>query len=192
MATNITRVVTSGTFELDGGSWDVDNNVWVVGDDGDVVVLDGAHTASPIIKAVAGRNVVAVVCTHGHRDHLTVAPDLCKTLDASVLLRPADGMLWRMTHPGKDFCGVEDGRHRTVVLRLPDHFGVHLRTTRHAIRTDRRLHRPRRHPRRRRNRPLRRIGRARALEMRVPGTENSAYGSTSGRTGAGGSCVPRG
>jgi hypothetical protein len=29
----IQRVVTHGTFELDGGSWEVDNNIWVVGDD---------------------------------------------------------------------------------------------------------------------------------------------------------------
>ena len=36
-ASNIERVVTSGTFELDGGSWDVDNNIWIVGDDHDVV-----------------------------------------------------------------------------------------------------------------------------------------------------------
>ena len=28
------------------------------------------------IEAVAGRNVVAVVCTHGHNDHITVAPEL--------------------------------------------------------------------------------------------------------------------
>ncbi|MGE2717837.1 MBL fold metallo-hydrolase, partial [Mycolicibacterium litorale] len=35
---NIERVVTSGVFELDGGSWDVDNNIWLVGDDTDVIV----------------------------------------------------------------------------------------------------------------------------------------------------------
>ena len=29
----VERLVTSGQFELDGGSWDVDNNVWVIGDD---------------------------------------------------------------------------------------------------------------------------------------------------------------
>ena len=29
----IQRVVTHGTFELDGGSWEVDNNIWIVGDD---------------------------------------------------------------------------------------------------------------------------------------------------------------
>jgi glyoxylase-like metal-dependent hydrolase (beta-lactamase superfamily II) len=105
----IQRVVTSGTFELDGGSWDVDNNIWIVGDDSNVVVFDAAHTAQPIIDAVAGRNVVAVVCTHGHNDHVTVAPELGEALDAPVLLHPADEVLWRMTHPDKDFRSVDDG-----------------------------------------------------------------------------------
>jgi glyoxylase-like metal-dependent hydrolase (beta-lactamase superfamily II) len=106
---SITRVVTSGTFSLDGGTWDVDNNIWIVGDDSDVVVFDAAHTAAPIIEAVAGRNVVAVVCTHGHNDHITVAPELAAALDAPVLLHPADDMLWRMTHPDRDFHTVDDG-----------------------------------------------------------------------------------
>ena len=44
---NIARLVTSGTFELDGGSWEVDNNIWLVGDDNEVVVFDAAHTAEP-------------------------------------------------------------------------------------------------------------------------------------------------
>ncbi|MCG7595883.1 MBL fold metallo-hydrolase [Mycobacterium sp. PSTR-4-N] len=105
----IQRLVTSGTFELDGGSWDVDNNIWLVGDDDDVVVFDAAHSAAPIIEAVGGRNVVAVVCTHGHNDHVTVAPELGRALDAPVLLHPADDVLWRMTHPDSDFRAVNDG-----------------------------------------------------------------------------------
>ena len=109
MANAIQRVVTSGTFELDGGSWDVDNNIWIVGDDSNVVVFDAAHTAQPIIDAVAGRNVVAVVCTHGHNDHVTVAPELGEALDAPVLLHAGDEVLWRMTHPDKDFRSVDDG-----------------------------------------------------------------------------------
>jgi glyoxylase-like metal-dependent hydrolase (beta-lactamase superfamily II) len=105
---NIERIVTSGTFELDGGSWDVDNNIWLVGDDSDVVVFDAAHSAEPIVAAVRGRNVVAVVCTHGHNDHVTVAPELGETLDAPVLLHPADDVLWRMTHPDNSFRMVSD------------------------------------------------------------------------------------
>jgi glyoxylase-like metal-dependent hydrolase (beta-lactamase superfamily II) len=105
----IDRLVTSGKFELDGGSWDVDNNIWLIGDDTDVIVFDAAHAEQPIVDAVRGRNVVAVVCTHGHNDHITVAPQLGKTLDAPVLLHPADDVLWRMTHPDKEFRSFEDG-----------------------------------------------------------------------------------
>ncbi|HLR99398.1 MAG TPA: MBL fold metallo-hydrolase [Mycolicibacillus parakoreensis] len=111
---NIERIVTSGVFELDGGSWEVDNNIWVVGDDSDVLVFDAAHEAGPITAAVGGRNVVAVVCTHGHNDHITVAPQLGEAFDAPVLLHPADEMLWRMTHPDAAFRTVEDD----AVLRV--------------------------------------------------------------------------
>jgi glyoxylase-like metal-dependent hydrolase (beta-lactamase superfamily II) len=123
----VERVVTHGTFELDGGSWEVDNNIWLVGDDTDVVVFDAAHTAEPIVDAVNGRNVVAVVCTHGHNDHVTVAPELGETLDAPVLLHPADDVLWRMTHPDKNFRGVSDDERITVAglelhaLHTPGH-----------------------------------------------------------------------
>jgi glyoxylase-like metal-dependent hydrolase (beta-lactamase superfamily II) len=125
--TNIERIVTSGTFELDGGSWEVDNNIWLVGDDSDVVVFDAAHNAEPIVAAVRGRNVVAVVCTHGHNDHVTVAPELGETLDAPVLLHPADDVLWRMTHPDKSFRAVSDDETLSVAglelhaLHTPGH-----------------------------------------------------------------------
>jgi glyoxylase-like metal-dependent hydrolase (beta-lactamase superfamily II) len=105
----IDKIVTHGTFELDGGSWEVDNNIWLIGDNSNVVVFDAAHDAAPIIEAVGGRHVVAVVCTHGHNDHVTVAPQLGAELDAPVLLHPADDVLWRMTHPDKDFRAISDG-----------------------------------------------------------------------------------
>jgi glyoxylase-like metal-dependent hydrolase (beta-lactamase superfamily II) len=110
----IDRVVTHGTFELDGGAWEVDNNIWIVGDERDVTVIDAAHDAAPIVEAVAGRNVVAVICTHGHNDHVTVAPQLQETLDAPVLLHPADEVLWRMTHPDQNFRALEPGTELTV------------------------------------------------------------------------------
>jgi len=110
MSAGIQRVVTSGTFELDGGSWDVDNNIWLVGDDNEVIVIDAAHNAQAIEDAVAGRHVVAVICTHGHNDHITVAPQLSKDLDAPMFLNPADDMLWRTTHGDKPFRAIEDGQ----------------------------------------------------------------------------------
>ncbi|MBU3067280.1 MBL fold metallo-hydrolase [Nocardia sp. NEAU-G5] len=123
----IERVVTTGTFTLDGGSWDVDNNIWLIGDDTDLVIVDAAHQVEPIIDAVDGRNVTAIVCTHGHNDHITVAPELAGLLDAPVLLHPGDDVLWKMTHPGERYRRLDDGQRITVagteiqVIHTPGH-----------------------------------------------------------------------
>jgi glyoxylase-like metal-dependent hydrolase (beta-lactamase superfamily II) len=97
----IQRVVTSGTFSLDGGTWDVDNNVWIVGDDNEVIVVDAAHDLEKIAQEIGGRRVVAVVCTHAHDDHVNQAPALSDRFGAPVLLNPAEAPLWQMTHPDR-------------------------------------------------------------------------------------------
>ncbi|MCU1610923.1 MAG: hydrolase, partial [Pseudonocardiales bacterium] len=74
----IERVVTSGTFSLDGGTWAVDNNVWLIGDEREVIVVDAAHDAEAIAAAVGDRRVLAIVCTHAHDDHVNVAPELSR------------------------------------------------------------------------------------------------------------------
>ncbi|HEU4947734.1 MAG TPA: MBL fold metallo-hydrolase [Kribbella sp.] len=94
MAARIDRVVTSGTFSLDGGTWDVDNNVWLVGDDEEVLVIDAAHDADAIVNAIGGRRVVAMVCTHGHNDHINAAGGVRDATKAPIWLNPADRMLW--------------------------------------------------------------------------------------------------
>ena len=99
--TPIDRVVTSGTFSLDGGTWDVDNNVWIVGDDTEVLVVDAAHDEEAIAAAVGDRRVIAVVCTHAHDDHVNRAPALADRYSAPILLNPADKPLWEMTHPDR-------------------------------------------------------------------------------------------
>ncbi|HLU54531.1 MAG TPA: MBL fold metallo-hydrolase [Pseudonocardia sp.] len=97
----IDRVVTSGTFSLDGGTWDVDNNVWIVGDEREVLVIDAAHDADAIAAAVGDRRVVAVVCTHAHDDHVNQAPALADRFGAPILLHPAEAPLWEMTHANR-------------------------------------------------------------------------------------------
>ncbi|MGV9481578.1 MBL fold metallo-hydrolase [Gordonia aichiensis] len=124
---SIDNVVTSGTFSLDGGTWDVDNNVWIVGDDSEVVIIDAAHSAKPILDAVGDRTVKAIVLTHGHNDHITVAPELSKETGAPILLHPGDNMLWNETHPDVTPGNLDDGQEIEVagttlkVINTPGH-----------------------------------------------------------------------
>ena len=128
MAARIEHLVTSGQFSLDGGTWDVDNNVWIVGDDHEVVVIDAAHDADAIAKAVGDRRLTAVICTHAHNDHVDAAPDLADRTGAPVLLHADDQPLWKQTHPDRAPDGeLADGQVVAVagvevtVLHTPGH-----------------------------------------------------------------------
>ncbi|MFC4049464.1 MBL fold metallo-hydrolase [Actinomadura syzygii] len=127
-AARVDRVVTSGTFSLDGGTWDVDNNVWIVGDDAEAIVIDAAHDAAAIAAAVGDRKLLAIVSTHGHDDHIDAAPELRARTGAPVLLHPDDLMLWKQRHPDIDPDGaLSDGQVIPVagteltVLHTPGH-----------------------------------------------------------------------
>ncbi|MEU6422614.1 MBL fold metallo-hydrolase [Streptomyces spiralis] len=129
MTARIEHLVTSGTFELDGGRWEVDNNVWLVGDDHEVVVIDAAHDADAIATAVAGRRLVGVVCTHAHNDHVNAAPDLAARTGAPILLHPADEVLRKAAHAPREpgYRELIDGEELTVAgtglhgLHTPGH-----------------------------------------------------------------------
>ena len=99
MSARIDKVVISGVFSLDGQDFDVDNNVWLVGDDDEVLVIDAPHDAAPIVEAIGGRRVTAIVLTHGHNDHITAAPALRAATGAPIWFHPADRMLWDVVHP---------------------------------------------------------------------------------------------
>jgi len=105
----IEHTTTSGTFSLDGGSWDVDNNVWLVGDDTECAVIDAPHQLEPILDLIGGRTLTAILCTHAHNDHVTVARQLSEATGAPVRLHPADDVLWRQSHPDFDFVPLADG-----------------------------------------------------------------------------------
>jgi glyoxylase-like metal-dependent hydrolase (beta-lactamase superfamily II) len=105
----IERVITSGIFALDGGEWEVDNNIWIVGDADEVLILDAAHDHEPIVAAVRGRRVGAVVATHGHNDHINAADALAKAVDAPILMHPADGELWHQVYAREPDGELADG-----------------------------------------------------------------------------------
>ncbi|WP_449277398.1 MBL fold metallo-hydrolase [Leucobacter sp. GX24907] len=96
----IDRVVTRGSLEFSGRSIELENNVWIVGDDEEVVVIDAAHDAEAIVGGVDGRRVSAILLTHGHWDHINMAPELSRLLDAPLHLHPDDGFLWDGRYDG--------------------------------------------------------------------------------------------
>jgi glyoxylase-like metal-dependent hydrolase (beta-lactamase superfamily II) len=75
---SIELVTTDGLFALDGGEWEVTNNIWLVGNDSEVMIFDAAHDHQPIVDAINGRRVTAIVLTHGHNDHINAA-ERCAT-----------------------------------------------------------------------------------------------------------------
>ncbi|MEV0073264.1 MULTISPECIES: MBL fold metallo-hydrolase [unclassified Amycolatopsis] len=128
MTAIVQNLVTSGVFELDGGSWEVDNNVWIVGDDSEVIVIDAAHNADAIADVVGDRALRAIVCTHAHNDHVNAAPALAERTGAPILLHPADRVVWNLTHPDRAPDGdLADGQTITVagtdlkVIHTPGH-----------------------------------------------------------------------
>lgn len=96
---DIQRVVTTGSMVLDGEVRALDNNVWLLSDGDDVLVVDASHDAEAVAAAAGDRRVVAIVLTHGHRDHVNAAPALADALRAPLWLHPADAFLWEATHP---------------------------------------------------------------------------------------------
>jgi glyoxylase-like metal-dependent hydrolase (beta-lactamase superfamily II) len=121
------HTTTSGTFSLDGESWQVENNVWVVGDDSECVLIDAPHEAKPILDIVDGRTVRAILCTHAHDDHVTVAGQLQHVTGAPIRLHPDDEVLWRQSYPELDYQPLADGDAVKVagielqVLHTPGH-----------------------------------------------------------------------
>lgn len=119
---------TSGTFSLDGQTFEVDNNLWVVGNDDECIVIDAPHDVAAIRAVIAGRRVLAIICTHGHDDHVRVAPQLADAVEAPILIHPDEAPVWALTHPGIEPDGpLRDGQvivvgdTKLTVLHTPGH-----------------------------------------------------------------------
>jgi glyoxylase-like metal-dependent hydrolase (beta-lactamase superfamily II) len=120
--------VLAGTFSLDGETFDVQNNVWVVGDDSECVVIDAPHDVDGILALVGDRRLKAILCTHAHDDHVRVAPELRRRVQAPIFLHPADRPVWELTHSGElwdvdlaDGDAIEVAGTTLRVLHTPGH-----------------------------------------------------------------------
>ena len=85
-------------------------NTWIVGDDDEVIVIDPGRDAGAVLDAVGEREVLAVICTHGHAGHTAAAVEVAGRDEAQIALHPRDEMLWRQAHPDDDAeIEMEDG-----------------------------------------------------------------------------------
>src|SRR5207302_1417698 len=101
-----------------------DNNVYVVravGSD-DALIVDGAADAERILKEVAGLNVVGIVETHGHADHVQALPDLVSALGVTVYAHGGDASKMPVsTQPLRDAQTMVVGDIELSVFHTPGH-----------------------------------------------------------------------
>src|SRR5579859_5189976 len=74
-------------------------NTWIVGDDDEVIVIDPGTDPAGVLDAVGDREVLAVICTHGHAEHVAAAIAVAERDEAAVALHPRDRFLWKEAHP---------------------------------------------------------------------------------------------
>jgi len=80
----------------------VGSNAWLIGDDEEVIVIDPGEYAEPVLDQVGEREIIAVICTHGHPSHVTAAVQVAERDEAPVALHRADRLLWRTAHRSGD------------------------------------------------------------------------------------------
>jgi glyoxylase-like metal-dependent hydrolase (beta-lactamase superfamily II) len=75
-----------------------DGNAWVIGDDEEVIVVDPGPDSAPVFDAIGDREILAVICTHGHAAHSGAAPAVAERDESPVALHPKDRLAWREAH----------------------------------------------------------------------------------------------
>lgn len=98
----VQRLRTSGVFSIEGAESNVENNVWIIGNDDSAVVIDASHDHERIARGLGDRELMAIVCTHGHSDHVNAAVALADLTDCPILLHPDDAELWHQVHPYRE------------------------------------------------------------------------------------------
>ena len=73
-------------------------NAWLIGDDDEVIVIDPGEHAAAVLEAVGERDILAVICTHGHARHVAAAVEVAEGDEAPVALHRSDLLFWRMTY----------------------------------------------------------------------------------------------
>jgi glyoxylase-like metal-dependent hydrolase (beta-lactamase superfamily II) len=104
MEARVERVASPGDADSPEG------NAWIVGDADEVIVIDPGRDAAAVLGATAGREILAIICTHGHAAHVAAAVAVAERDESPVALHRRDRLLWRESHAGTEpEIEMEDG-----------------------------------------------------------------------------------
>ena len=103
MEARIERVWTPRVAEQDDThAVAAEGNAWIIGDDEEVIVIDPGEDPGGVLEMVGDREILAVICTHGHASHVAAAVEVAERDEAPVALHPADRLHWRAAHAVDD------------------------------------------------------------------------------------------
>jgi glyoxylase-like metal-dependent hydrolase (beta-lactamase superfamily II) len=77
-------------------------NTWLIGNSDEVIVVDPGSDAQTVLTAVSDREILAVICTHGHEGHVAAAVEVAARDEAPVALHRRDVLAWREVHLGRE------------------------------------------------------------------------------------------
>ena len=108
------RAAEREALAADGASGDgppeaSEANAWLIGDDEEVIVIDPGEDAERVLEQVGEREILAVICTHGHAGHVAAAVEVAERDEAPVAVHRADRPLWHTVHGGDPEIEMADG-----------------------------------------------------------------------------------
>ena len=78
-------------------------NTYLLSIGNDVILIDPASKPEKLIDKLQGRNLLAVLLTHGHFDHIKACDGLYEKYGCRIYLHPDDEELARDKYSGADF-----------------------------------------------------------------------------------------
>jgi glyoxylase-like metal-dependent hydrolase (beta-lactamase superfamily II) len=104
----------------------------------DALLIDGCFEPDVLIEKSSGANIIAIVQTHGHGDHIQALPELVERLQVPVLAHPGESYPVPIDRELADGDEIEFGNRKARVLHTPGHTpgGVCLLVGKHLISGD--------------------------------------------------------
>ncbi len=102
---------------------EMENNTYVLEcpETHDALLVDGCFEPDEIVRGCEGANVVAIVQTHGHMDHVQALPQLKERLGVPVYAHPAEDYPVPIDRELGDGDEISFGKRSVTVIHTPGH-----------------------------------------------------------------------